>query len=195
MPEIIGVLLWTDRRHERANCSIEPGDGALSEFAQVGFERAVNHLDRIKVGRILRQIAKRRPRARNRLSYPSDFVGAKIVHHHDVVALERWQEALFDVGKEHFSGHRPVNYHRRYHFVVTKRRHESDGLPGPLRHTINHPHATWSSAIQPHHVGADRRLINKDQVGGVKQPLLSDPAPTCLSHVRSLLFGCPQAFF
>jgi hypothetical protein len=32
-------------------------------------------------------------------------------------------------------------------------------------------------------------------MGGVKQPLLSDPAPACSSHVRSPPFGCPQAFF
>jgi hypothetical protein len=32
-------------------------------------------------------------------------------------------------------------------------------------------------------------------MGGVKQPLLSDPAPACPSHVRPLSFGCLQAFF
>jgi hypothetical protein len=32
-------------------------------------------------------------------------------------------------------------------------------------------------------------------MGGVKQALLSDPAPACASYVRPLPFGCPQAFF
>src|SRR6266481_8033954 len=32
-------------------------------------------------------------------------------------------------------------------------------------------------------------------MGRVKQALLFDPAPACLSHVRPLLFGCRQAFF
>jgi hypothetical protein len=78
---------------------------------------------------------------------------------------------------------------------VTKRGYESDRLPGSLRHIINHPLATWSAAIEPHHVGTDGGLVDKDQMGGVKQALLSDPAPPCPSHVRPLPFGCPQIFF
>ena len=43
--------------------------------------------------------------------------------------------------------------------------------------------------------GTDCRLVDKEQMGGVKQALLSDPAPACSSHVCPLPFGGPQAFF
>jgi len=195
MSEIVGTFLGTEGGDKRANSSVKPGDGALSNFAQVGFEFAEGILDGVKVWRILRQIAKRRACGFNRLSYTEDFVGCKIVHHDDIVSVERGDEALFDIGKEHFSVHRPVDHHRRHHMVVTQRRHESDGLPVPMRHTINQSHATRSATVEPHHVRADCRLIEKYQPGGVKQALLSDPTPARPSHVRAMLFRRPQAFF
>jgi hypothetical protein len=195
MPEIVGAFLSAEGGDERANSSVKPGDGVLSNFAQVGFEFAEGILDGVKVWRILRQIAKCRACGFDRLSYAEDFVGCKIVHHHDIVSMECWDEALFDIGKEHFSVHRPVNHHRRHHMVVTERGHEGDGLPVPMRHTINQPHATWSATVEPHHVRADCRLIEKYQPCRVKQALLSDPTPACPSHVRAMLFRRPQAFF
>src|SRR5260370_37438122 len=140
-------------------------------------------------------MAKGCARGLDRLADAHDFVGSKIIDHDDIVSLQCWHKTMFNVGKKHLSGHRSIEHHRCHHLVVTKRRDESDGLPSPLRHIINHSLATWSAAVEPHHVGTDCRLVDKDQMGGVKQALLSDPAPACPSHVRLLPFGCPQAFF
>src|SRR5215468_6134347 len=62
-----------------------------------------------------------------------------------------------DWSKAHFSGHRPIEERRCHHLVVTKRDNDSDRLPGPLPHIINHPRATWSADLEPRHVGADCR--------------------------------------
>jgi len=195
MPKIVGAFLSAEGRDERANSPVKAGDGALSNFAQVGFEFAEGILDGIKVWRILRQIAKRRSRGFDRLSYARHFVSCKVVHHDYIVSLESWDEALFDIGKKHFSVHRAVDHHRRRHTVVTQRGHEGDGLPVPMRHAINQSHATWPATTEPHHVGADCRLIKKHQPGGVKQALLSDPTPARPGHVRAMLFRRPQTFF
>ena len=195
MPEIVSTFARAETRDEGANSSTQRWDGSGGDLAQESFEFAVGHLDRVKVGGILGQIAKGCARGLDRLANARDFVGSKIIDHHDVVSLQRRHEALFDIGEEHFSGHRPVEHHRCHHLVVTKRRYESDRLPSALRHIVNHPRATWSAAVEPHHVGADCRLVDKDQMGGVKQALLSDPASACPSHVRPLPFGCLQAFF
>lgn len=195
MPEIVGTFARAETWDEGANSSTQRWDGPGGDLAQESFEFAVRHLNRVKVGGILRQIAKGCACGFDRLAYASDFVGSKIINHHDVVSLQRWREALLNIGHEHLSGHRSIEHHRRHHLVVTKRGDESDGLPGSLRHIINHPLAAWSAAIEPHHVGTDGSLIDKDQMGGVKQALLSNPAPPCPSHVRPLPFGCLQAFF
>jgi len=195
MREIVGTLARAETRDEGANSSIQCWDGPGGDLAQVTLEFAEGHLDRVKVGGILGQITKGCARGLDRLSHAGDFMGSKIIDHNDIVSLQCWHQALFNIGKEHLSGHRSIEHHRCHHLVVTKRGYESDGLPGPLRHIINHPLATWSTAVEPHHVGTDGRLVDKDQMGGVKQALLSDPAPACPSHVCPLPFGGTQAFF
>ncbi len=195
MREIVGAFLSAEGGEERANSSVEPGDGALRDVAQVRLEFTESVFDGIKVWRILRQIAQRRSRGFDRFSYAGDFVSSKVIHHDHIFSPEYWHETLFNIGKEHFSRHRPVDHHRRHHFVVAQRGHESDGLPVPMRHVINQPHATGSATIESRHICADGRLVNKDQPGGVKQPLLSDPTPPRPSDVRPILFCRPQAFF
>jgi len=195
MREIVGTFARAETRDEGSNSSTQRWDGSGGNLAQERLELAEGHLDRVKVGGILRQIAKGCSRGLDRFAHAGDFVGSKIIDHHDIVSLQCWHEALFDIGAEHFSSHRSVDHHRCHHLVMTKRRYESDRLPGPLRHVINHPLAAWSAAVEPYHVGTDGRLVDKDQMGGVKQALRSDPAPACPSHVCPLPFGCLQAFF
>ena len=103
--------------------------------AQVSLEFAEGHLDRVKVRGILRQIAKGCAGGFDRFADSGDFVGSKIIDHHDTVSLQCWHEAMSDIGQEHFSGHRSVEHHWCNHLVVTKRGDESDSLPGPLRLT------------------------------------------------------------
>lgn len=195
MPEIVGTFVRAEARDEGTNCSMQSGYGAGGDLAQVSLEFAEGHLDRVKVGRILRQIAKGCAGGFDCLLDAGDFVGSKIIDHHDVVSLERRYEAMLDIGQEHFSGHCSVEHHRRHHLVVTKRGDESNRLPRSLRHITNHPRATRPATVEPHHVGTDGGLVDKDQMDGVKQALLSDPASACPSHVRPLPFGGPQAFF
>src|SRR6267378_552775 len=137
MPEIVGTFVRAKTRDEEANSSMQSWDSAGGDLAQVSLEFAEGHLDRVKVGGILRQIAKGCSRGLDRLADAGDFVGSKIIYHHDIVSLQSWHEAKFNIGTEHFSGHRSVEHHRCSHLVVTKRGDESDRLPGSLRHIIN----------------------------------------------------------
>jgi hypothetical protein len=195
MPEVVGTFLSAELWHERTNCSIEARNSAGSNLSQQGFEFAVRQLDGIEVGRILRQVANCRPRPLDRLADAGDFVGLEVIHHHDVIALERWDEALLDIGNEHLSRHRPVDHHRRGHFVVTQGSHESDCLPFSERDVADQPDASRSPPPEPHHICADRGLINKHQAGGIKHTLLSNPMSARSGHVCSLPFRRLQAFF
>jgi hypothetical protein len=195
MPEIVRAFLSTEQWHERSNCSVEAPNGSLGGFAQQGFKFAVRHLDGVEVGRVLRQVANRRSRFLDRLSDAGDLVGSEVVHHDDVVAPKRRNQALLDVGQEHLACHRPVDDHRRGHSVVAQASHKGDRLPLTKRHVANHTHAPRSAAPDPRHVGADRSFVDKHQPGGVKHALLSDPASPCPGDVRSLPFCGLQAFF
>src|SRR5260370_32219657 len=128
MPEIVGTFVRAKTRDEGANSSMQSWDGPSGDLAQVSLELAEGHLDRVKVGGILRQIAKGRARGFDRLADAGDFVGSKIIDHHDIGSLHRWHEAMFNLGKEHSSGHRSAEHHRCNHLAVPKRGAESHGL-------------------------------------------------------------------
>src|SRR6266478_9438636 len=108
MPEIVGTFARVEVRDEGANSSMQSWDSARGDLAQVSLEFAERHFDRVKVGGILRQIAKGCSRGLDRLADAGDFVGSKIIDHHDIGSLQRWHEPMFNIGKEHLSGHRSV---------------------------------------------------------------------------------------
>src|SRR5262245_11756303 len=195
MPEIVGAFLSTELRHERANCSVESWNSARSDLTQQGFEFAVGHLDGIEVRRVLRQIANCRPCLLDCLPDANYLVGSVIVHHNDVAAPERRNQALLDIGPEHLSCYRSVDHHWRGHFVVPQGSHEGDCLPFAEGDMPDQPDASRSAPAEPHHVGTDRSLVDKDQPGWIKHALLSNPTSARAGHVCSLSFFGLQAFF
>src|SRR6266568_8757669 len=195
MAEIVGTFLRTELWDKRADCSIEAGNGSCSPFAHECLEFAVRQLDWIEVGRVLRQVANCRPRFLDRLSNAGNQVDSAVIHYDDVIAPERGNQALLDIGEEHLSGHGTLNHHWRGHFIVAQGGHEGDRLPCSKRNGADHPDAAWSSPPEPHHVGADRSLVDKNQPGGIKHALLSHPTSARTGHICSLPFGSLQAFF
>ena len=195
MPEVVGAFSSTELRHERANCPVETRNSSLGGLAQEFLEFAVGHFDRVEVRRVLRQVAQCRPDFLDRLSDAGHLVGGKVVDHDDVVALERGNQALLDIGQEHLSIHGSLDHHGGGHFVVAQGGHEGDRLPFSKRNAADQSDAARSPASQPHHVGADRSLVDKYQPRGVKHALLPDPASARTGHVRSLPLHRLQAFF
>src|SRR6266478_1680741 len=163
MPEVIGAFSSTELRYERANCPVETWNGSLGGLAQESFEFAVRHLDRVEVRRVLRQITQCRLRFLDRLSDAGHLVGRKVVYHDDVVSLERGNQALLDIGQEHLSVHGSLEHHRGGHFVVTQGGHEGDRRPFSKRNAADQSDAARGPASQPHHIGADRSLVDKYQ--------------------------------
>jgi hypothetical protein len=195
MPEVVGAFLSTELWHERANCSVKGPNGARGNLAQQGFEFAVGQLDRVEVGRVLRQVAKRRSGFLDRLPDAGHLVGSEVVDHDNVVAPERRNQELLDIGQECLSGHGPLEHHWGDHFVVPQGGHEGDRLPFSKRDTTDQSDAPRSPSSEPHHIGADRSLVDKYQPSGVKHALLSHPTSARSGDVRSLPLRGLQAFF
>src|ERR1700738_1288677 len=188
MPEVVGALPRAELWHERANCSIKARNSSRGNFPQQSFEFAVRQLDRVEIGRVLRQIAKYRPRFLDRLSNPGDQVDSAVVHDADIVAPECGNQAMLDIGEEHLSGHGTLDHHRRSHLIMARGAHEGDRLPCSKRNGANHPGALWSPAPGRIYIGADYSLVDNHQPGGIKHALLSHPASARAGHVRSLSF-------
>src|SRR5271165_6516309 len=78
MSKVVGAFLGVEGRHERTNSSVQARNSPLGSLAQICFEFAERHLDWIEVRRILRQVAKCRPRSLDRLPYAGNLVGCEI---------------------------------------------------------------------------------------------------------------------
>jgi hypothetical protein len=52
-----------------------------------------------------------------------------------------------------------------------------------------------ATAVQPHHLGVGRGLINEHQPSRIKHALFSHPAPLGARYVRALLLRRAQRFF
>jgi hypothetical protein len=89
----------------------------------------------------------------------------------------------------------PSIHHWGDHFIVTQGGHERDRLPFSERDVADHPAATRSAPSEPHHIGADRSLVDKYQSSGIKHALLSDPTSARAGHIGSLPLLRLQAFF
>src|SRR6202795_674871 len=195
MPEIVGAFARTELRDEGANCSGEARNSSRRDLTEERLEFAVRQFDWIEVGRVFRQVAQRRVRFLNRLAYGGPQVDATVIHHDDVVAPERGNQALLDIGEEHLSSHGTFDHHWGGHFIVAQGSHEGDRLPCSKRNGADTPVAARSTPPDPRQVCADRGLIDKHYPGGIKHPLFSDPTSACSRHIRSLPFSSLQAFF
>ena len=195
MPEVVSTFARTDPWDERANCSGEARNSSRRDLAEECLEFAVRQLDRIEVGRVFRQVAQRRMRFIDRQTDGGPHVDAAVIHHDDVVAPERGNQTLLDIGEEHLSGHGTFDHHWGGHFIVAQGSHEGDRLPCSERNGADHPVAPGSTPPDPRQVCADRGLVDKHQPGGIKHTLPPDPTSAGSRHIRSLPFGSLQAFF
>jgi len=118
-----------------------------------------------------------------------------IIHHDDVVAPEHRNQAFFDIGEEHLSGHGTLDHHGSDHFIVAQSGDEGDCFPSSKRNGANHPDATRGSPSQSRHVRADSGLVEKHQSGRIKHTLLLYPLAACSRHIFALPFDRLQGFF
>src|SRR5260221_5218071 len=88
-----------------------------------------DHLDWIEVRGILRQIAQACADCLDGVFDAKDFVGGRVVHHHNVSALERRSQTLLEVGQKDFAVHCSVDQHRRDYSGETQARNKGHGLP------------------------------------------------------------------
>lgn len=195
MPEVVSAFLGTKLWQERANCSVKTGHSPCRSLAQHGLEFAVGQLDGIEVGRILGKVANYRAGFRDGLLDASNFVGAKIVHHDNIVVPQRRNQEPFDIRQKCLAIHGPFNDHWRRHLVMTQSTNEGNRLPLAEWSLSYQSDAPRRSSSDSHHVGAHGRFVDKYQSDGVKKALLSDPAAARSSYVGSTPLLGLQAFF
>ena len=146
VPDVWGAFFWSVLSED---LSAGLGYGFVasrSRLSQQGFELGEDLLDRIEIGRVLRQKDEARPDVADRTSHRLSLVGAQIVEDHDVARLQRRHEELFDIGVEALAVDGPVEQAGRVDAVVAQGGEESRGLPLALRDLVDEPLAPWRPA-------------------------------------------------
>jgi hypothetical protein len=153
MSKIFCAFFCAEVRHERANAMAKSPHRPRSSFAQSPFEFGEGHLDGIEIGRVLRQVTQFGAGGFDGLFYTSHLVGPKMVHHDNIAAVERGNQALLNIGQKSFSVHGSFNHQWRRHSIAAQAGHECQRLSGSKRHTPHQSLATWAATIETSHAG------------------------------------------
>src|SRR5256885_2447616 len=195
MSEIAHTFRGIERPNMRSDTSLQSVDCALRSFAQECLEGVEDQLYRVKVRRILRQVAEICASSADRLLYTSDLVEGHVIDHHDVPTLERRDQTLLYVSQECFAIHGSFDQHRSHDAGLTQASDKRHCLPVPHGRVCQQTLSARAPTVKAHHVGGDCCLVDKYEAGSVKPALLADPALTRASHLGSLALCRLQAFF
>src|SRR5262245_66626633 len=80
-------------------------DGVLRRLAQMSLHLAEGRLNRVEVGRVRRKIKQPRAHRFDRLLGGGHLLDWKIVHHHDIAALQLGIKTLLHVSDTHRCAH------------------------------------------------------------------------------------------
>ncbi len=91
--QVIGAILSTKLCANERIASVEPGTVRAATFRSKALN-LLRQLDRVEIGRVLWQVANRRPRFLDRLPNAGNQVDTAVVHHDDVARLEHLTKRL-----------------------------------------------------------------------------------------------------
>lgn len=178
---------------------IEKGfEGSSGGFAQMGFEFGEGHLDRVQVGRVLRQ--EQHPCAA--LAYCrfgfGAFVNREIIEDDDIAGRKRWGQLRFDVGVEGLAVHCARNHPRGSQRVMAQPRNEGLGPPFAKRSIGLQTLALSGATALADHFGVDGRLVDEHQTIWLTPHAwlpVRDPDPAPLGDISACAFRRHHLFF
>src|ERR1700757_3421191 len=195
MPEIAPTLRRIERPNVGPDTSVQPFDCSLGSLSQKSLQGMEHQLDRVKVRRILRQVAQGCTNSADRLLYPDNLMEGHIIDHHNVPTLERWGQTLLYVSQECCAIHSSFDQHGSHDPGLTQASDKRHRLPVAHGRVREQPRSAGVPTVKTHHIGRDCRLVDEYEAGSVESALLANPASAPASHVSSLSLCRLQAFF
>jgi hypothetical protein len=125
----------------------------------------------------------------------ASFVGAEVVHDHDVAGPQARTEDLTHISLEDRRISGPFDGHAGGAPIEPDGADHGRSAPVAVRCLGQQAPAAGRAAPQAGHVCLRRRLVEEDQLGRVEPALAAAPAPARPDNVRAVLFGCPESLF
>ena len=127
------------------------------------FEFGEDLLDRIEVRAVWRQEEQPRTGFANGGPDGLSFVAAEIVHDHNVIALEAWNEYLLDIKQEALPIDGAIKHAWGSDLVAAQGGKERHGFPMAVRHMSGEPLPFRRPPPQWRHVGLGPCFVNEHQ--------------------------------
>jgi hypothetical protein len=169
--------------------------GALLGLAKQDSQLCEDLLDRIEVGAVRRQEDEPRVDGADSPADRSPFVGAEIVHHHDIAGLQCRHQHLLDISAEALAVDRPIDDAGRDDPIVPECGKEGHRTPMAVWNLSPERDPTSPPAMGTGHVGLCPRLIDEDETRRIDFKLMPLPPGAAASDVRTILFGREYGFF
>src|ERR1700731_1686749 len=195
MPEVSDAFRRIEHPNVRTNASVQPFHCALRSFAQPCLQGMEQQLYGVKIRRVRRQVAEACTNSLDRLLHTSDLVERDVVDHHNVPALERWDQTLLYVSQEGLSIHGSFDQHRSHDADLPQPSDKRHRLPVSHRGIADQALAAWVPTVEPQHVDGDCRLVDKYEVGRIKKALAPESSVGARGRRRRASALLPADFF
>lgn len=164
----------------------------------MGFQLREGLLDRVQVGRVLRQEQQPCAMGSDDLVGVGTLVDREVVEDHHVTGLQGRSKLSFDIDIESGSIHRAGDNPGCGEFSAAQGSDEGLGTPFAERSVCFQPFAPSRPAAQTRHLGVHRSFIDEHQPAGRaahKGLAMVDPDPAAFSYVGACAFRGHQLFF
>jgi hypothetical protein len=164
-------------------------------FSQHRLELGKDLLDRVVVRAVGRQVLRRRASLLDGGAHASDFMGAQVVHHHDVAGPIFRHQELLDPGPKGGAIEGTVEHQGRAHPPGAQRADKRGGAPVTGGRKAPAALAPGRAAPRRGHARGRPCLIKENQTPGCQAGLLVLPVRARLDHVGPCLLCGVQGDF
>lgn len=169
--------------------------GTLSGFAEEVLELSEDLFDGVQVRAVGRQEQQPCTGAADGCAHGGFLVARQVVHDDDVAGRERGHQALLYIIGEALAVDRLIQHAGSVNPVAAKGCEEGHRAPMPIRHFGMEALPAWCPTAQWGHVCLGPSLVDKDETGRIKPPLILFPLRPPSGDPRPELFGGQHAFF
>lgn len=162
--EVVDAFLGQEVIEECTDLPPKGIDGSPRILPKQGLELGEDHLDRVHVGRVRRQVEILGADGLDGGTDLQGLVSWQVVHDHDVTLVQGRAEDLADIGEEGLSVHRAIQHQRGRQACEPETGDEGRGLPMTEGHTGEKPLSPRRPAVKPGHLGVQAGLVDEDQV-------------------------------
>ena len=168
---------------------------ARGGLSQQVLELGEDLLDRVQVGRVLRQEEQFGTGGANELPHRLAFVAAEIVHDDDVAFAQRRHKDPLDIGSESLAVDRSLKKPGCFDSIEAQCGHEGHRGPASLWDLCDQALAERRPSTQRRHIGLGPRLVDEDETLRLDAALIFCPLRAPPRHVGTVAFASHQAFF